>query len=239
MFVQLTKEQKRLRFKQTIAWGQLHRLMVDDGLLVANADGSCTVAVERAAAMLCLTAIHDIMKLEALLPVVCKEHAPYRGRAAGERIVDHDEALGYVLDHDGAALPCFSALSAAQQKPIRFTQSKMGFNHGWLVQAEAPPGALFSKFKECIETDDVHAEDIAFYFVHWLTDLAGAEATPLHGAEKFVVKFPHSVLASFIRSFSIVQRLAHTTESELPASSSRSGGRRRSGRRRAAPTPSR
>ena len=122
---------------------------------------------------------------------------------------------GYVLDFYGGSLPSFAALPAAQQRSVRFTQSKMGFNHGWLVQAEAPPGALFSKFKECIETDDVHAEDIAFYFVHWLTDLAGAEATPLHGAEKFVVKFPHSVLASFIRSFSIVQRLAHTTESEL------------------------
>ena len=54
-----------------------------------------------------------------------------------------------------------------------------------------------------------------FYFVHWLTDLAGAEGAPLSGAEKFVVKFPHVVLSSFIRSFPIVQTLAHCTETEL------------------------
>ena len=36
--------------------------------------------------------------------------------------------------------------------------------------------------------------DVAFYFVHWLTDLAGAEPSPLGGAEKLVLKFPHAVL---------------------------------------------
>ena len=32
--------------------------------------------------------------------------------------------------------------------------------------------------------------DVAFYFVHWFADLAGAEASPLTGCEKFVLKFP-------------------------------------------------
>ena len=59
------------------------------------------------------------------------------------------------------------------------------------------------------------AADVAFYFVHWLTDLAGAEGSPLLGAEKFVIKFPHAVLNSFIRSFPIVQLLAIYTETEL------------------------
>ena len=53
-------------------------------------------------------------------------------------------------------------------------------------QAEAPPGAIFSKFKELIESSGAADRDIAFYFVHWLTDLGGAEGTPLSGAEKFV-----------------------------------------------------
>ena len=91
-----------------------------------------------------------------------------------------------MLEHHGACLPSFAALPAAQQRSVRFTQSKMGFNHGWLVQAEAPPGALFGKFKAAIATDGVAASDVAFYFVHWLTDLAGAEGAPLSGAEKFV-----------------------------------------------------
>ena len=57
--------------------------------------------------------------------------------------------------------------------------------------------------------------DIAFYFTHWLTDLAGAEPTPLHGLEKFVLKFPQPVLLSFVNTMPLVQRLAHTTPTKL------------------------
>jgi|EP00966_Prymnesium_polylepis_P148608 hypothetical protein len=45
-------------------------------------------------AMLTLTAVHDIMKLPSLLPTVSAEDAPYHAFAAGERIEDHDVALG-------------------------------------------------------------------------------------------------------------------------------------------------
>ena len=120
-----------------------------------------------------------------------------------------------MLEHHGACLPSFAALPAAQQRSVRFTQSKMGFNHGWLVQAEAPPGALFGKFKAAIATDGVAASDVAFYFVHWLTDLAGAVPSPLEGSEKFVLKFPQPVLGSFISSFSVVNELAHKTETQV------------------------
>ena len=47
---------------------------------------------------------------------------------------------------------------------------------------------------------------IAFYFVHWITDLGGAEPTPLRGAEKFVLKFPQPVLRTIVASMPIVQR---------------------------------
>ena len=120
-----------------------------------------------------------------------------------------------MLEHHGACLPSFAALPAAQQRSVRFTQSKMGFNHGWLVQAEAPPGALFGKFKAAIASDGVAASDVAFYFVHWLTDLAGAVPSPLEGSEKFVLKFPQPVLGSFISSFSVVNELAHKTETQV------------------------
>ena len=103
-------------------------------------------------------------------------------------INDHDLALGYVLEFFSDSLPSFAALPEAQKKSVRFTQSKMSFNHGWLVQAEAPPMALFGKFKEVILKESVRDADVAFYFVHWLTDLAGAEPTPLEGSEKFVLK---------------------------------------------------
>lgn len=83
------------------------------------------------------------------------------------------------------------------------------------MQAEAPPGALFNSFKSVIEESEVDHSMIAFYFVHWLTDLGGAVPTPLRGMEKFVVHFPLSVLASFVRSFPLVQRLASRSQSAL------------------------
>merc|ERR1739838_138697 len=97
-------------------------------------------------------------------------------------------------------LPSFQHLRAGQRAPVLFTQGKMGFNNGWLVQGEAPPGALFSKFKSIIVKGRASEADISFYFVHWLTDLAGAEpyhSRPWPGAEKFVAKFPMKVLMAF------------------------------------------
>ena len=143
------------------------------------------------------------------------QHAPCDGYKAGEVIRDHDAALGYVLVHDKDALPSYADLPQEQRKPVRFTQAELAFNHGWLVQAEAPPGMLLRNFKRLIERGGVSAADVAFYFVHWLTDLAGAEGAPLAGAEKFVLKFPHAVLNSFFRSFPIIQQLSTLTETEL------------------------
>ena len=51
--------------------------------------------------------------------------------------------------------------------------------------------------------------------MHWLTDLAGAEPTPLKGSEKFVLKFPHPVLHSFISSFSLVGSLVNLSETAV------------------------
>jgi len=83
------------------------------------------------------------------------------------------------------------------------------------VQAEAPPGALFSKFKAVLEAGHASAADVAFYFVHWVTDLAGAEPTPLEGSKKFALKFPAPVLKQFVNSFPIIQGLAHSTPTAL------------------------
>ena len=212
-------DKKRLAFFQAVDWEQLHQLMLDAGLLkVADAPapesgsgaraGRIEVDYERTSAMLTLTAIHDVMKLVDLCPTVLPQHAPYHSHEAGARIIDHDAALAYVLEHDPEALPCFDALRAEQRRPVLFTQAQLGFNHGWLVQAEAPPGPLFNQMKQIVATGAASSSDIAFYFVHWLTDLAGALPTPLSGTEKFAAAFPHAVLKSFIRSFSCVQRLA-------------------------------
>jgi hypothetical protein len=120
-----------------------------------------------------------------------------------------------VLEHWPSVLPSFAELPQAQKQSIKFTQGKMEYNMGWLVQAEAPPGALFQKFKSVIMSGNASELDIAFYFIHWLTDLAGAEPCPLEGCEKFVLKLPQKVLASFLNSFSIVRHLSDRTETEV------------------------
>ena len=58
----------------------------------------------------------------------------WRAGCGADVINDHDMALFYVLEHYGEHLPSFAALPPEQQRAVAFTQAKMGFNHGWLVQ---------------------------------------------------------------------------------------------------------
>jgi len=82
-----------------------------------------------------------------------------------------------------------------------------------------PGGGAARRALLSVQEAHQHAEHArrghAFYFVHWLTDLAGAEPTPLQGAEKFVLRFPHSLLQAFIASFSFVGKLADKGETEV------------------------
>jgi hypothetical protein len=213
----LKEPAKRIGFYEKQDWQRLQQLLIDSGMLERDPSeiGGVRVVIERTVAMLALTAFHDAMKLQALLPAVAAEHAPYEGFKANDVINDHDIALGYVLDHYPDVIPSFAAATPDNQRSIRFTQSKMGFNHGWLVQGEAPPAPLFKKFKDVMNSEGVSPADVAFYFVHWLTDLAGAEPSPLGGGEKLVLKFPHAVLDSFIQSFGVLNHLAVRSETEV------------------------
>merc|ERR1712151_391116 len=97
--------------------------------------------------MLVLTAIHDIMKIKVLLPVVQEADAGWHGHESGEKVIDHDLALAYVLERMPEVLPSFAMLAQGQKRSVIFTQCKMDYNMGWLVQAEAPPSALFKSFR--------------------------------------------------------------------------------------------
>lgn len=125
--------------------------------------------------------------------------------AAGEKIADHDVALSYVLVHHPELLPSYKGLPIVQQESVRFAHCKMEYNMGWLVQAEAPPGAMFQKLREVTISGQAKDTDVAFYFVHWFVDLAGAEPWPMEGCEKFVLRFPQRVLMQFLSSFGVVQ----------------------------------
>lgn len=209
-FFKMTEEQKRANFYHTFPWDRFTELFQKSGCLTSD----LRVCEERCEAMLALTAIHDIFKNEAFLPTVAQGHS-FEGYTGGHVIQDHDQALNYILVHYPDALPSFAGLTSKQRKAVAFTQGKMGFNNGWLVQAEAPPHALFSTFKELIASGGATDEDVSFYFVHWLTDLAGAVPSPLSGSEQFVLKFPDYVLAAFLRSFSYVWSLATRSETEV------------------------
>jgi len=201
---------KRENFLRSGNWNMFSEVLVHAGLL----DGKGKHDPVRTLAMLSLTAIHDIMKNQDLLPCV-EEQEEFRGYGHGEVINDHDVALAYVLEKSPSLLPSFAGLPKAQKESVKFTQCKMEYNMGWLVQAEAPPGALFRKFRSVVQAGHAAAADIAFYFVHWLTDLAGAEPFPLEGCEKFVLKFPQPVLKSFLDSFPVVRQLDSMTETEI------------------------
>mmetsp|Transcript_20778 Transcript_20778/g.45749 ORF Transcript_20778/g.45749 Transcript_20778/m.45749 type:complete len:1304 (-) Transcript_20778:173-4084(-) len=203
--------QKRKSFMEKTDWAMLTRLCANAGLLKQNG----THDAHRTLAMLVLMAIHDIMKLERLVPVVGNHLKEFCGYECGERIADHDIALSYVMQHLPEALPSFHGLDKSQQDCIRFAQCKLEYNMGWLVQAEAPPGALFSTFKKVVSSGQSTSEDICFYFVHWFADLAGSEPFPLEGCEKFVLKFPQRVLGQFVDSCSVVSRLSHHSETRV------------------------
>ena len=113
--------------------------------------------------MLVLTAIHDVMKISALLPTVLPAHAPFSNYQEGVTIHDHDAALGYVLTHDVDAMPSYAALPPEQRKLVSFTQAELAFNHGWLVQA-----ALIAGFSMLPSTSTIalgHIRDIRYSYV--------------------------------------------------------------------------
>jgi len=202
---------RRVAFRQNADWAAMHQLLEDAGIMKRMLVASeAPHDPERTLAMLSLTAYHDIMKVQALLPIVAAEHGTWCGFRAGEVIDDHDAALGYVLEYHPDLLPSFAGLPPTAQRSVRFTQCKMEYNMGWLVQAEAPPGALLSRLRSIVMSGNASQQDIAFYFVHWFTDLAGAVPTPLAGSEKFVLGFSLKVLSSFVSSFSIVGHLGHS-----------------------------
>jgi len=210
--------EKRLKFFEGICWQDFRTLIIDAELLTLTEDGGTKVNADRVLTLLALTAMHDIMKITSLLPKVQVDHAPYHGYMAGDTISDHDHALCYLMDHFPHLLPSYDGLPEAEKFSVGFTQCQLQFNQGWFVQAEAPPGAIFKVFKQLLVREhksQVMPRDIALYFVHWLTDLAGAEPTPLGGCEKFVIKFPLVVLNSFLRSLGFVEQLAHQSETEV------------------------
>eukprot|EP00929_Paragymnodinium_shiwhaense_P075316 TRINITY_DN38498_c0_g1_i1.p1 TRINITY_DN38498_c0_g1~~TRINITY_DN38498_c0_g1_i1.p1 ORF type:complete len:1251 (+),score=272.20 TRINITY_DN38498_c0_g1_i1:240-3992(+) len=208
---------KRCSFLENVPWRLLEDVLTTAGLLTSSSPTGHDP--ERTLAMLVLTAIHDIMKLQPLIPVVQAKHVGADGRfhgyKIGDSVNDHDLALAYLLEYEPEALPSFRDLKDSQKRSIMFTQAKMEYNMGWLVQAEAPPGALFRKFKSVMTSAGTDPTDVAFYFTHWLTDLAGAEPTPQEGCEKFVLKFPQKVLSCFLASFRFVQDLAIESETAV------------------------
>mmetsp|Transcript_48214 Transcript_48214/g.114653 ORF Transcript_48214/g.114653 Transcript_48214/m.114653 type:complete len:1662 (-) Transcript_48214:40-5025(-) len=211
----MSPEFRRAHLFHNFDWAALERLFQQAGITKVSPDGSTSVDDRpdgRLVAMLCLTAFHDIMKNPGLCPTLMEE---YDGYKSGEVILDHDIALAYVLDRYPRILPSYRELSEEQRRAIRFTQGDLGFNAGWLVQAEGPPAAVLSKLKKATVRGGAKDADVAFYFSHWVTDLAGAEPTPFKGTEKFAVKFPPTVLQGLLGCFSSVRSLAHSTETEV------------------------
>mmetsp|Transcript_23470 Transcript_23470/g.42337 ORF Transcript_23470/g.42337 Transcript_23470/m.42337 type:complete len:526 (+) Transcript_23470:53-1630(+) len=195
---------KRTAFKHNSeVWAQIDNL-------TTNAGFKSKTDTTLLRSMLALTAIHDIMKIEALIP---KNEID---------TTDHDLALGYVLKHQTEyPLPSYQMLSdiPAGQNKVLFALAEMNFNFGHMVQAEAPPGALFKDLMGVIhKMRDTPAEldkQLLFYFFHWFTDLAGATANPKGGNEIFILKLPTVVLLNFFNAMSHVRNLGSGDETQV------------------------
>ncbi|CAE8626721.1 unnamed protein product, partial [Polarella glacialis] len=139
---------RRMTFVKDARWDFFRRLLFDAGLMeevsdhngkpkkTASGQKQLRVNERRMVSLLALTAIHDIMKMDSILPTVQPEHAPYHGYAAGNVIGDHDIALSYLMDHYPELLPSFIDLDPVERRSVQFTQCNLCFNHGWFVQAE-------------------------------------------------------------------------------------------------------
>jgi len=214
----LYPKENRIKFRDQSNWDNFQRLLLDAKLLTEDRWGRLKVNEKRVVAILALTAVHDIMKMDCILPKLQGEHAPFHSYASGDTIGDHDLALAYIMEYFPSLLPSFQGLDKEEQAAVHFTQCNLHFNHGWFVQAEAPPGAIFTRFRNELIRDckgSIAPHNVAFYFVHWLTDLAGAEPTPLGGCKKFTINFPLAVLNSFLRSFELIEKIASSNETEV------------------------
>eukprot|EP00930_Biecheleria_cincta_P017951 TRINITY_DN14127_c0_g2_i3.p1 TRINITY_DN14127_c0_g2~~TRINITY_DN14127_c0_g2_i3.p1 ORF type:complete len:761 (-),score=129.69 TRINITY_DN14127_c0_g2_i3:576-2780(-) len=199
-------------------WDYFRSLLFDSEIFVLE-DSKVVVNENILALLLIITAVHDIMKISALLPTVQEEDGPFRGYSVGVTITDHDVALSYIIEHHTSMLPSLSKLEPWELALVRTILSGLAFNNGWLVQAEAPPGAVLGGIKGAISGDQgqepASKRDLSIYFMHWLTDLAGAEPTPLRGCQKLTSRFPLFVLHSFMHSLKFVQWLGEMTETEV------------------------
>ncbi|CAJ1421459.1 unnamed protein product [Effrenium voratum] len=209
-------EKSRAFFEDAEIWKYFQDLMVDAGLLE---QGTKRVDPETTLALLVLTALHDIMKINLLLPSVQKSDAPYRGYSEAEVVADHDVAIFYIVERYTHLLPSLRRLQPSLQLLVQNVLSGLAFNNGWFVQAEAPPGAVFRGIKAAVSAQTESARkvgrrDLSLYFVHWLTDLAGGEPTPLFGCSKLCT-LPMHVLKSFMQSVRYIQQLADRTETEV------------------------
>ncbi|CAK0804499.1 unnamed protein product [Prorocentrum cordatum] len=185
---------QREAFANSVKWSLFEDALVSAGLL-KGPPGARVHDEGRVMAMLVLTAIHDVMKVEALLPTVDAKVGSFSGYRRRGRDDQRPRPRAWV--HTGArarGAPLLPGAAPAAAGPREVHAVQHGeYNMGWLVQAEAPPGPLFGKFRQVILAGGARPADISFYFVHWLTDLAGAEPCPLEGCEKFVLKFPQRV----------------------------------------------
>ncbi|CAE7780560.1 unnamed protein product [Symbiodinium microadriaticum] len=201
-------------------WKHFQDLMIDAGILVQGSGSKLEVDCETTLALLVLTALHDVMKVSLLLPVVQPPDAPYRGYLKSEVVGDHDMAIFYLIERYPELLPSLSSLKPDLQSSVRMVLSGLAFNNGWFVQAEAPPGAVLRGIKAAITSQNksdrkLTKRDLSLYFVHWLTDLAGAEPSPLLGCLKLTSQLPLPVLKSFMESVKYIQQLADRTETEV------------------------
>jgi len=161
---------------------------------------------ERMVTMIVLLAIDSLGEVEALQPIVQPEHDGWKGHEAGESVTQPQEALAYILECFPQSVQSYAQLSPTEQHTLCFVGCFAKINTGWLVQSEAPPGAVFGSLKEHIAATHASRHEVSLFLVASLARFANSR--PLRGLEVFYLRFPQHVLRKYIRSFRVSRLLA-------------------------------
>lgn len=197
-------EVREVTYKQT-DWKAFTSLVDKAGCGKGKPNASSQVA-----AVLVKIVLRGLMKVRGLKPSVQEKHAPFKGFDQGATLEEPSQALAYVLEFFPDLFPSYAGLPSEQQKSVLAAQGAKDFNLSWLIQAEAPPSNLTS-LKSTLST----VEDVGIYALHWFAELAGAEATPLAGAERPVLYVPRGMLSKLLMAVPTLMKLPSATETQV------------------------
>eukprot|EP00756_Hemistasia_phaeocysticola_P014277 Hpha_TRINITY_DN15331_c3_g1::TRINITY_DN15331_c3_g1_i1::g.89171::m.89171 len=194
----------------------LQRVFDEAGLSGGTTGAEITNQDELVASLIVLVVLKNALRNNMVYhPRVAPQHAPFLGVQAGGLLYDNQDALAYYLEKAPGTLLSASSLPEKELRLLQAVTGELSLNFGWVVQGEAPPGLMFSSWKEA--TKRLSPTHFRFYFAVWLAEMGGGDNAkwPWPGAVRFR-DLPEDLISTFHQSFEFVlSRLPKMTETEV------------------------